>query len=267
MTLFLLLLACRAPDDQGQDATIVGNPGKMAARVAKSEDTTTETAELEVLGGTLGPCDGSDAADLGWQAVWDLVDGEADEVPAGDWCDLTLELHPPLEIVGDGGEGGSFQLLLEVETVSVSSGAGFHVDDNHFVLELAAPDWIPVDRLTSDGDRPVVVDAEHELHDTLAAAITRGSALYADDDEDSEVGEAERDAGSQARGDDHHEAGTDTDTGPSDTGDRDDTDGDDDSQLLGCQGEDDVDQSGWCLLPLLLAGRRRFSARVNPARD
>ena len=161
------LLACPAPGDDGHDATSVGNPGKMGARVAKGSGTETISAEADATGFFLTPCDVDEATVVDLDGELDLLGGGAFEVPGGTWCSLVLSLHDTLVVEGTGSREQTFALELQVEGITLSSEDGFTIDGDDFVLELGTPGWFDEEILFGDDGREVLVDDEHPLHDLL----------------------------------------------------------------------------------------------------
>jgi hypothetical protein len=259
LSLLIVMMACTAPGESGSDATSVGNPGKMTARSAQGKDAEYSDGTFESESLVLSACDDDEDTWVELNQTLDLVNGSTLALPAGEWCGLELSGQPPLVLQGSLDDGTPFTLTLQIDAIHLGLSEGFTVDDDAFVLELAAPGWFDAETLREGADRLVEIDDGHELHDRLAAAIARGSALYRDSDDDGEVAEDERDRGSEARGEEREEEtredqARDTGRDEADTGGEGDDDGASESEPAGCRsGEIQV---GWLIWPWIFWGRR-----------
>ena len=227
----ILLLACNVDVYEG---TIVGNPGDAMVASAAPKN-------LDVVEGTLSfdewvltPCSGEEIEGVAGDDI--ALSEDVLDVPGGQWCGVVLA-DAVLEMSATDGEH-DVDVVLEIDAIDLGS-TEVLVDGGTYVIELAEPDWLD---LTADGD--VVIDEEHEDHDTLADLVAATSGVFVDDG-DGELSEAERDAGPAT-------AGPDRDVPEQDTGDTGSGEGADAG--TGCAV---APVGGFWLLGLLLVGRRR----------
>ena len=194
--LLTLLAACQSPT-QG---TIVGNPGETRLSTADSTGLQYENAFLSVESVTWTDCQGA-TVEVPIDGTIDLLDPVILQAPAGTWCGVTATPAGPLQVQGAGNTGGVFDLQLDLPAVTVTATTGVFIEASAVVLEVGGRDWIDASLLGLSDTADVQVRPGDPLHDTLVAAATTSTALYADDG-DGVVSDVERAAGAALDDDD-----------------------------------------------------------------
>ena len=197
------------------DGTVVGNPGDGALRLAEVSDGEVIAARTRISAVEMEHCSGRmEVVDT--DANFDLMEGNALELPHGQWCGLQVVMEEPLylEAVSDDGTI-LLEMTLAVESVALFSEDGFEVEQNNFNIELGYPGWISmdpeilVDELELDieewEDRLFVdVDTDDgDIHDDFSALFADASGMYADPNSDGMIDAEERATGWVAGGVDH----------------------------------------------------------------
>lgn len=199
----IFLLACVGADS----GTVVGNPGDSFTTVADPKGLTWGSAELTLDRVVMTPCGARDHDVVTVDAPIDLLAPDPLQIPAGDWCGLTLYADRlELQASASGGE----RVFVDLDELAVVVSGSVPVDGGAYVLELAEPGWLDADALALDPRDPLEIDGAHADADALVAALEYGSGLYADDG-DGVLSEQERDAGALASGPERAwEGGSDT---------------------------------------------------------
>lgn len=191
--LILGAVACqpRVPDE----GTFVGNPSSARVRVAPGDGLTFTELELDVLQMDLSSCDGNSTETV--QNVGLLELGDPLDLPAGEWCFLTLTVADEIHIVAEANPAvgtGTVDLTLDVPAVQLRSFSPVDFTAAAWVLELGNEGWI-----TAAGvglaDDAVVITPDDPDHEFLANAVSAGSKLFEDADRDGEVSAEERAVG------------------------------------------------------------------------
>lgn len=200
------LAGCPSPDDQ-HDGTAVGNPGVVSfALGAPAGDMDVHFAEAVADRLFVRACGSTEDVELERDDDEIPLDGDVvADLPQGTWCTLGVD---GLDVFAEGEhvesqdeDEGVFALALSVGTLVINAPSwdGFVVtQDEAFVLELGAPDWIGAGDIGLTPENQVVVDDQTVEHDAVVAALADPSGLYGDPNTDSVVNDNERDAGAEA---------------------------------------------------------------------
>ncbi len=192
---------CVEGGGSGPAGTSVGNPTEMVVRVADSIDVVLDQAELPLREVVVTYTDGT------WQAIsvdrtLDVLAGDPFTIPAGQWQSLVLTTDAPMTLSGQTGPTGDpADLVLDVtDIVLVARVARAPGDTEAHVVELASPGWLDGDAAGFDPTGPVTVAPGDAVHDHLALTLRETTTVFADDDGDGQVDDAERSGGDQGGG-------------------------------------------------------------------
>lgn len=212
----LLSVACTV-DSTDRSGIAVGNPpgkeeGEAMARITVADGDGVRMVDfnMAVDGVYLEDCDGNGMR-IDYEPGTVLrLDGTSIPIPTGEWC--LIGLQPTLRAAhlrGNAGEG-RFRFEATLGRIFLFARPGnVLLDGDTLVLELAEPGWLTAEDFDVRGNEEVVVGGADCLDDPLCDQIRRGlmnrAGLYRDPDRDGQVDESERDAGSQASGDERRE--------------------------------------------------------------
>ena len=193
-TVLVLLTVCACTVPEPHEGTFVGNPGEARIRVSPTEGLDFTEVELGAATLTASGCEGDDAEPVELDGV-DLL--AVLEIPEGTWCGLRLETGGPSRLVADADGGGRVEMTLDLLRfdLEAAESEGVDHDASAWVLDLGGEDWTTAASLGVDGGENLVIGTRDPLSGELATALMAGTALYADEDRDGEVGGDERSAG------------------------------------------------------------------------
>ncbi|MEL6348655.1 MAG: hypothetical protein AAFV53_36460 [Myxococcota bacterium] len=185
--LFIALLTGCGPENR-VEGIAVGNPGTFKPNTASAAritfgDSYSRFAQIELV-----DCE-DNALVLAENISLGLLGDASLSFPAGTWCALHLIPDGVLFYAADGERGGFAEIYLAIEPFSLTNDAGFTVDGQPFILELATPDWLTEEDLGIDGGDDVQIKTEAPIHDVLADIIETESSLYEDTNGDGLIDE------------------------------------------------------------------------------
>jgi len=180
MMLFLMLTGCDLLEDYTRGGVLVGNPGEITLETASSNGVVWENGTMRIQHLFLGDCTGSERQKLVIQQhPMNLVGNRSLELPAGDWCSMTILPEGPMTWEAKTKDGWTLWLELDVPSLTVSSPWIFVTDDRSLVLMLGLPDAVSWDELAPEsGDNELFIDATHPAHDDMLYALTNSLTLY-----------------------------------------------------------------------------------------
>lgn len=188
MPILLALFACKSYHTY--EGIAVGNPGTTALRVAPAEGLDFSTARAEGVTVSVQDCDGGSVV-LAEDISFDLSRGASLVMPEGTWCGLTLDAPDWIYILAEESEEGRAELFLVPPSIEMVNSAGFVVDGQDFLLELASPGWVTVAELGIEYDTVVQVKGDHPAVPALTEAVQTESTLFVDGDLDGVVTDAD----------------------------------------------------------------------------
>ena len=116
------------------------------------------------------------------------------EIPAGEWCGLSMDFEGPLSMQAETDDLAVFELRLDMSSLEFVASEPWWVDGQHLVLELGQPDWVHPPSLGIEPSSTFLLDSSHPQHDVIRRSLESWSSLRLDDDADSWIGEWERDS-------------------------------------------------------------------------
>ena len=193
--LVLALVGCatEAPPPNG---TSVGNPGKVSYRLAPPTEIDVVEASLQSVTTDLVGCDGARESVVAAEDE-DLVVGDAEVMPPGTWCGLTLSVDV-LTVDGTAGEITASITLEPPWVLTLWMAEPVVVDETEYVLEIGEPGWVTAGQLAPEGDLAGTITPESDVAPLIAQNVAVGTGLYLDGDGDGVVSDAERQAGTLA---------------------------------------------------------------------
>jgi len=186
MSVLLLLLGCNPSATQG--GVLVGNPGEVTTKTARSAGLSYLSGSANVSSLSLADCDGSEVAVVEGVRL-DLL-GSVLLLPDGEWCALRIDFDGPAEwAVSDGAD--TARLELNPDSLELFNSSGFSTSGAVLTLQLGDEDWLQPE-MFSGGD--IIDDTELTSLLRESSMLTTGAdgeGLIADPfDDASALGEA-----------------------------------------------------------------------------
>lgn len=168
-----LLLSLTALPSIG--AVVVGHP--TLGLIGQPSDLNLHFAEVSIAKVLLTDASGQ-VHSHALNTTLDLLGGAPLQMPAGTWFEATIVLDGPIRVSG-GGNGGTFDLELDVGAIFIEMEPAMVVDGNSSTtLFFGHEDWITADLLRMRPGYHVTVDTTHPLHDDIRSSIRYGSSWF-----------------------------------------------------------------------------------------
>ncbi|MEL6343262.1 MAG: hypothetical protein AAFV53_08995 [Myxococcota bacterium] len=178
---FALLAGC-GPEHR-VEGIAVGNPGTFKPKTAVAARIAFNSASGGFSTVDLLDCDGGSRR-IAERVILQLLGASSLSLPPGEWCALRLVAEEPMVFSLEGTSGGSAQLTLAVQSLSLTNDTGFVIDGQSLLLEVGSPDWLDEATLGIEGGDDVEIKPDDTQHDFLVDVIETESSLFEDVDGD-----------------------------------------------------------------------------------